>query len=186
MNDSARPDMKSNDEPLLVLRYERWKVALRVVSWAFAGAFLGFLWALVMNRTSGATLTFATILGGFSVLAVVFLAVNTLLFKEARLYSDRIVKIWRRFKPVEVRLANARLVGRRSWQIQCKTFYDRRPKEGRTREEVIYYDEKLMRAEDVREMNRLLAELSGRRIEEFEANRMILDPLVKEGNKASS
>jgi hypothetical protein len=183
MNDLVQSEMKSNDEPLFVVTYQTWKVTLRFLSWVFAGIFLGFLCGVAMERTQGFGFLLATILEILIVLAAIFLALNTLLFKEVRLYKDRIVKIWRCFRPVDVELADARLEGKRSWQIQCKTFYDRNVEKGQTQKRVVYYDEELMSKEDVGEMNRLLADLSGRRVEEFEVNKITMDPLVKEEKK---
>jgi hypothetical protein len=89
MNELAQPDMKSNDEPLFVLKYQGYKVTIRVLCWAFAGLFIGlFFFGVVMQRASGFEFLLAAILGPVVVVGAVAVIVQTAFFKEVRLYTD--------------------------------------------------------------------------------------------------
>jgi hypothetical protein len=44
----------------------------------------------------------------------------------------------------------------------------------------VQYDDSLAEKEEVRKMNSLLANISGRRVEEFEEKTITMDPLIKE------
>ena len=104
-----------------------------------------------------------------------FLA-DMLLFKEIRLYRDRIVKEWRLVGSRELDLAQAGLMsqGWSAWGIGAKCFF----KQGMSpiwrflmsvvHQIGITYKEHLADPKMVKQLNSLLAELSGRKIEEFE------------------
>jgi hypothetical protein len=102
--------------------------------------------------------------------------VDMLLFKEIRLYRDRIVKEWRLVGSRELDLADVGLMSQ-GWSamgIGAKCFF----KQGMgpfwrflmsfVHQIGITYKEHLADPKKVKQLNSLLAELSGRRIEEFE------------------
>jgi len=184
MNDSNQSEMKSDDELLFVVKYQSYKVFLRVVWCTLIGILTGLaVFATAMTEQFGFKVLFVIIVGSFGVGAAVFLVIDTILFNEVRLYSDRIVKIWKIIDPVEVRFENARLDGIWVPVGSRKRIFDINTSKLMAIIKGVCYDESLVETEDIGKMNSLLADLSGRRVEEFEQITITMDPLVKEGKR---
>jgi hypothetical protein len=88
---------------------------------------------------------------------------------------------------IEVKLANAKLTGYRRLGAGTKTFYNQESLPsfvlwallGTFFRGGICYTEHFADPKDVKELNRLLAELSGRKVEEFERSRILMPKLIK-------
>jgi hypothetical protein len=91
----AHSQVKSYDEPLFVLKYQKRKV---IPAFVLLLLFVGLitLMLLVAARVrSTAELIFVRSFGLLFLLAWGSFVAEMLLFKEIRLYRDRIVKVWR-------------------------------------------------------------------------------------------
>jgi len=181
MDDPAESQMKSHDEPLFVLKYQENKVTVRVLCWAFFVLFLCVLpaFAVAVQEGFGFSFLIAAIWLSFMVGLAAFMMIDIALFKEVRLYSDRIVKIWKYFGPVEVQFENAKFGVDRDFNQNVVTVLDRNANRLLLSIKGVQYDDSLADKEDVRKLNSFLAELTGRRVEEFEKTAITLDPLIK-------
>ncbi len=126
MSELAKSEMKSSDEPLFVLRYQKRKLILYVVAMLFLMAMIYFcLFVVVVSSI----LDFILAKLGGALLFFIFASflADMLLFKEIRLYRDRIVKEWRLVGSRELRLAEAGLMSQ-GWSemgIGAKCFFKR-------------------------------------------------------------
>jgi len=136
-----------------------------------------------MTEEFGFKVLFVIVVGSFGVGAAALLVIDIVLFNEVRLYSDRIVKIWKFLDPVEVRFVNARLDGIRVPVGSRRRIFDINTSRLMALIKGVCYDESLVDTEDVGKMNSLLADLSGRRVKEFEAAIIRINNLVKEEKK---
>jgi hypothetical protein len=117
-----------------------------------------------------------------------FLA-EMLLFKEIRVYRDRIVKEWRLVGSRELDLAEVGLISQSwgTWGIGAKCFFRKGMSPfGRWLMSFVHsigitYKEHLADQKKVKQLNSLLAELSGRKIEEFEQT-VTMERLIERGN----
>jgi hypothetical protein len=131
---------------------------------------------------------------GLCIVAPIFL--DILLFREVRLYKDRMVKIWNYIGKREIKLADARLLSIADYAIgdgrfklrsynKIMRFFDRRtnvawsymPCMG------VFYNEMPADQDDVKKLNTLPADLTGRKVEEFEQPRIRMDRLIQEGGR---
>ncbi len=161
-------------KPLFVLKYRAYKVVLRTV-W-FSGVAL-MMAAMAFGgdthriHTVSAFVAFVL----FKLVAVAALSLffywlfETLRFREVRIYADRIVKAWRWPGPVEreVHFATARYASMRMF-LSSKVFFDEDTNKYLRHFKGIFYDESLVDYEEVDKLNRVLADLSGRSVKDFE------------------
>jgi len=182
MPDYSEPQTTSHDEPLFVLKYRRGHVVFRIfclslivlvfsvilLGIAFAGKD-GFVFRLACE------LLFVLLLIYF-ILKLVGLA----LFKEIRLYEDRMVKVSKLTGDTEIRLAEARFQNASSAALRAKRLASRDTKWFLSPFKGIFYYEDLPDPKDAKKLNYLLAALSGKKIREFEEATTI-DALIKEG-----
>jgi len=157
---------------------------LRVVWCTLIGILTALaVFATAMTEEFGFKVLFVIVVGSFGVGAAALLVIDIVLFNEVRLYSDRIVKIWKFLDPVEVRFVNARLDGIRVPVGSRRRIFDINTSRLMALIKGVCYDESLVDTEDVGKMNSLLADLSGRRVKEFEAAIIRINNLVKEEKK---
>ena len=167
--------MKSSDEPLFVLNDQKRKLILYIVGGLFLMLMVYFfLFVVAVSSTLDLIITKLGALLWLFILAPIL--VDMLLFKEIRLYGDRIVKEWRLVGSRELDLAEVGLISQSwpTWGIGAKCFF----KQGMSpfwrlliavvHQIGITYKEHLADPTKVKKLNSLLAELSGRKIEEFE------------------
>jgi hypothetical protein len=193
---SEKPEMnpqsasgESSDEPLFVLKYRREKVMKILMPGLFPLALFGLAAFDVVDVPDRFLVRVAGIIGLF-IFVPYFL--ELLLFREVRLYKDRIVKIWNHIGNREVNLADARLlataddaigVGRFKLGPYSKTkrIFDRRTNVAWSYMPCIgvFYNEMLADQDDVKKLNTLLADLTGRKVEEFEQPRTRIDRLIQ-------
>ena len=105
------------------------------------------------------------------------------MIREIRVYKDRIVQVWWLLGSYELHLLHARLqvsAGRRGRVIALT---DRNVPHFRGFFKTVSYYDQLADPKDVKRLNLLLAELSGRKPEEFEQCGTIMDPLIRKEKK---
>lgn len=179
-------ERKSCDQPLLVLRYlkRRMIVPMMAVFILLPMEYYG-----LFVHVSRSTFELIMVKAG----AIIFLLIvlpalaDMLLFKEIRLYRDRIVKVWKLLGSREMHLAKVGLAYEtdRLFGVGKKRFFA----QGRNsvREWLlgtfhiagISYKEHFADRGQVKQLNALLAELSGRKVEEFEQTGT-MERLIKE------
>jgi len=114
-------------------------------------------------------------------LGAVSQVIDLVLFKEIRLYQDRIVKVWELLGQREIGLTNATLTDLSSDAFRSKRISNQTRRWLPGLFNGISYDEDLPDPEDVKKLNRLLAALSGRSVRELrESVRLVR--LIKEGH----
>jgi hypothetical protein len=126
------------------------------------------------------------------ILLMVPALIEMLLVKEIRLYRDRIVKEWKLIGRRELKLAKARLVSKNmpTLGIGAKHFYEQETHPGwhwlpdAPYKPGVFYGESFADRKKVKQFNSLLAELSGRKIEEFEQTGT-MERLLKRGEPQS-
>jgi hypothetical protein len=185
MEEQDKREMKLNDEPLFVLRYH---VFMRVSAIFICSFFIFFfgVCAFVLTARNTVQLLYQPVFGFLS-FWLAFQVIDLLLFGGIRLYRDRIVQNWRLIGSREIKLANARLRG--GYIIPGaggKSFFNKDTNEylgWLTRLfhlTGITYLEHLADPQDVKELNILLADLSGRKVEDFEGRKILMGNLIKE------
>lgn len=186
MNDRDPSEADSPNEPLFVLKYRAFMRAGIVFIFSFWIFFFGVC-TFVVPANGTIQLLYKPFFGFVSFI-LLFLVVELVLFREIRLYRDKIVKEWRLIGSKEIELANARLENCSRCGASTKLFSDQDSNSPNwlrllfpTR--VISYAEHFADPEDVKELNRLLADLSGRKVEEFEETAR-LKTLIKEQDEA--
>lgn len=172
-NDANPWDGASPDEPLLVVQYHGYKHVWRIIwpicpivvfggvaLWGDLGKDQHFVLSLLAH-------------GVFGILAIggIWMLIEALLFREIRLYRDRIALVRHLIGAVEVGLAEA------SYEAREVRIRYGRPKPvwickgdmniWRARFRGIFYERNLMAAKDLEVLNRLLAALTGRPVAEF-------------------
>jgi hypothetical protein len=183
--DSTTRNMPADSELLFVLRYRRNLRAGIIFMWTSLAIVLGVMVLVVPPK--GAKELAANVPVVYGVLMLLFNAIDLTLSNDIRLYRDRIVKRWTLLGEREVRLANAKLIGYSRLGGGAKTFYNQESYPsfvlwrllGTFFRGGVCYSETLADPKDVKELNRLLAELSGRKVEEFERPRISMPKLIK-------
>jgi len=178
--------VKSYDEPLFVLKYQKRKVILWVLFclWPiplFYYAFFVYVYRFPSNPV------FAMLWGLMYLFFCVPFVTEMVLFKEIRFYSDRIVKAWSLIGTKELELAQLGLGSRCSPQLGIggKYFFERGMNPSwRALAPYLYmigitYQESFADRRDVKQLNTLLAQLSGRKVEEFEQT-VTMGKLIKD------
>jgi hypothetical protein len=186
MDFQGKSSVKSNGEPLCVLTYRtHWKI-FTVFCVGFLVFFFGVSTFVLLARNTIHSL-YNPVMGFFFLLFASRL-IDILLFSEIRLYPDRMVKVWKLLGSKEIRLANARLRGGNMMGAGGKTLFNK--------DTNVYlgwllrlfhltgitYAEHFADPEAVKKLNTILADLSGRKVEDFEARRISMDKLI-EGDK---
>jgi hypothetical protein len=183
MNCPSESNSASCYEPLFVLKYRREKVIIRLLIFFLPFSFLGF----VLFHENPPLFYGALCVLALSISGCMFL--DILFFQEVRLYEDRMVKIWHFIGKREVRLADARLrctavaIGKAGPHNKYMCVSSRQTSLVWSSILGVTYDEKLADPDDVKKLNTLLANLTGRRVEEFESLRIRINGLVQEEGK---
>jgi hypothetical protein len=177
--------MKPHDEPLFVLRY-RWSMRAGLIS--IYALIIWFAWFVILAdpaKTYVDQLLFRPLLVFASLISLCQL-MDLLLFREIRLYRDRIVKVRKFIGSREMKLENARLeaVGLRN-DGSVKSFFGHNPSPCRRLLHALYpigairYFERLATPQDVEELTRHLAHVSGRNVDEFRGPHIEMSKLIK-------
>jgi hypothetical protein len=181
--------VQSYGDPLFVLKYQKRKVIPMAVLWLLLFGLLGTYGLFAHIGRSTFHLIFARSFGFMCLLICGAGVAEILLFKEIRLYRDRIVKAWRLIGTRELELAKAGLgsgmsisgYGTKSffeqgmspyWLVPMAFFHSMG----------ITYHEYFADERRVKRLNDLLAELSGRKIEEFD-KMGTMERFIKEDRK---
>jgi len=151
-----------NEEPLFVLKYRGDALVIRFV-WLLIFTPLCYFMAFG-PPASNFKILFAKIVMFLMGLWCTYLFIDFSLFKEIRLYRDRIVKVNKMIGIREVKLHEAKIVGN-NIMFGIKIFY----KDGtdwffRGQIKGVFYDDSAAKSEDCEKLNSLLAQLSGRNI----------------------
>jgi hypothetical protein len=188
MNDQDLSASDSRDQPLFVLKYRSSIRAGLVFSFGFL-IFFFWVFILILPAHSFMDKFFMKPFAGIISLPFLFQLIDLLLFKEFRLYRDRVVKVWKLLGSAEIRLANARLVGWGFSSLKVKYFSDhsRIPSHKWLQAlcpsrplRFVSYAEHYADPQDVEKLTKHLAELSGRKVEEFKAARIDMKRLIVE------
>gem|GEM_PF-2466967 len=175
----------NREEPLFVLRYQRRRMilpimfSLIIIPICVFGPFLAAesAFGFIMGM-AGAVITLLSFLPGVA---------DMLLLKEIRFYRDKIVKEWKFTRLRELELAEAGLSSKVSsaWGLGKKWFFEHGKNSAWERilsafffTTGISYQEHFADRRQVKQLNSLLAELSGRKIEEFEKSG-IMERLIR-------
>jgi len=186
------PIIDGRGEPLSVLRYSRWKVWLLTIIIIIEMGI--FAWILHLIASTNSNSVIAQVLESIILILViggVWRIIDIILFKELKLYQDRIIKESYLLGQKEVELEKAYID---RWQsvitgLTVRIYIKKSPlilKGG------VYFIEGLVNAKDRKTFYSILAELSGRQVEDF--TRKLIKPfevkyavwsekLIKGGNK---
>ncbi|MBI4964086.1 MAG: hypothetical protein HY913_12475 [Desulfomonile tiedjei] len=185
MKDNDKPESKSDDEPLFVLRYRKFHVLLRAFCFAVLALFLGGM-SFIPPYTGPLDLLFRPF-SVFLFLVFILSLIDLLLFKEVRLHKDRIVLVRRFTGQIGIDLGKLRLVNT-STGMARKSFF---------KQDASYllawifsvflfrgfsYYEDLADPQDARKLNAFLALMSGRKSTELNQPGMMFR-FIKEGAK---
>jgi hypothetical protein len=182
MSDNTELKTEPHDEPLCVLRYRGSRKFLLTIFSFFGSIFFG-IFALA---PIGGPIFYPvkTLLFGFMTILVVLRLIQLNYFKEIRLYNEKIVQVWRG-GTTEVFLANAGLKCAQTRLGNIKIIFDQEAKIYSGIRfpfffwKTVFYEEPWADPEDVRKINQLLADLSGRKVQDLEWSH---DKLIKVGN----
>lgn len=182
-SDPAYLEAVSTGEPLLVVRYHGYKHVLRICWILFSVMVLGglALWGNFAKRGGAQMGTIETIVLCSLVIVGVWYLFSLVLLDEIRLYKDRMVQTKKLIGDVEIMLADAgyassSIIGGRS---RPTSLFNRNTKnKWWARITGIRYDESLFPHGDAARLNRLLALLSGRSLDDFRGFSVKLPKLV--------
>ncbi|MFH1118124.1 MAG: hypothetical protein V1792_29735 [Pseudomonadota bacterium] len=181
-------DAAPHSEPLIEVRHHPVKYLWRMV-WVMPFALILFPWAMIWSLRLddpkhelvrlGETAAF-----GFLFITSWYLLIRTFVLDSIRLYNDRIVKVRKLFRNIEIDLASASYM---AFTVLLRLGYMRQVRVYRSdtspwitrRMEVITYEEHLMASKDVEKLHILLAALTGRKPEEFDEVSVDIKRLVK-------
>jgi uncharacterized membrane protein YuzA (DUF378 family) len=178
----AEIETTSSDQPLLVLRYRGHQRILRIVLYSFCILIFGFGLIVTFFESGTFVLTrliygvFAALLG----LGGIYALIEILLFKEIRLYNDRMAKEWHLIGTAEIGLKNATYNGRDYSFMGVRCLRNPNTRQYLNNFKIILFDQYMLAPKDLKELNRLLAKLSGRNVEEFEGDKVLFERLMKE------
>jgi len=165
-SDRKFPVIDGIGEPLSVLRYSRWKVWLLTIIIIMGMGI--FAWILYLIASANSNSVVAQVLESIILLLVIgssWRIIDIILFKEIKLYQDRIIKESYLLGEKEVELEKAYID---RWQsvitgLSVRIYIKKWPilKGG------VYFIEGLVNAKDRKTFYSILAELSGRQVEDF-------------------
>jgi hypothetical protein len=193
MNCRSESNSESSDEPLFVLKYRRGEVIKRLILVLFL--IMPLVWWISQHwNLHGPKETLWLIWVSFALFHLSFLFMDILLFRQVALYKTKIVKTWHFVGKIQIKLADAQLRCRAGYKIYTGIFdsgpfnrwmriYDRRTNVALSYIKAVCYDEKLADPEDVKKLNTLLADLTGRKVEELEQPRIRIDRLIEQGER---
>ncbi|MFA5846467.1 MAG: hypothetical protein WC855_06150 [Thermodesulfovibrionales bacterium] len=173
----------AGDEHLLfMLKYQPLRVAWRV----FMALAIVLPVGLILVVKGGASRTgfkfLLVVIGGSLIsFAAVFAIFDSLFSKEIRIYKDKIIKVWHLLGRREIELRNARLDGKKMVLVSTKTISNQDTK-FLANFRGIFYNEHLANQKDIKKLNGILAELTGRKSEDFEQSIIKFKKLIKEAN----
>jgi hypothetical protein len=183
-------ERESSDEPLFILKYRREKLIKRLMLFLCLLGLFGLGAFDVVDVTDRLLVRVAGVIG--LCISIPFF-LDLLLFREVRLHKDRMVKIWNFIGKREVKLADARLrcyavtnaIGRFRFGPSTKYMFVSARWTNVIWAEIvgISYDEMLADQDDVKKLNTLLADLTGRKVEEFEQPIIRIERLIEQEYK---
>lgn len=175
------------EEPLFVLRYRRGNVFATTLLFSVVTIPLSF--AIFITSLANFPEVMSLIgmaISALLILASIFRVLGDLFFKEIRLYKDRIVRVSKLIGAKEIKLVNADLLvdGRdvdvkRSTPVSKICIFEKATIPWPAQFRGIVYDDRFVNWEDGKRFKCLLAELSGRKMENFEQTMLFSEKLVK-------
>jgi hypothetical protein len=176
--------LSEGSEPLFVLKYRVFGRVLRAIAAILVLVFLGLFLVVIPTIGEFGVLRYFMELVCFAATLVFLLSLaETMLFREIRLYKDRIVKVRHLIGNLEIVFKDAALIGGNTGFSDNRVFHKKGTDPNRiwwVSLRYLYYDELMAARKDVTKMNTLLAELTNRDIREFQQKQISLDPLIKE------
>lgn len=172
--DDAASAVIAHEEPLFVLKYQKRRKVLYGLAFLFPLPMFYFIFFVSEPRSLGEIIAKWSSLY-LAVIGVAFLA-DMLLFREIRVYSGKIVKEWWLMGTREMKFADVGLMSQHmpTVGVGAKCFFEQGMRPYRRLLMAIFhsmgitYKEHLADRNKVKQLNILLAELSGRRLEEIE------------------
>lgn len=174
--------LKLHVDPLFVLKYKRSRVLLWLFIYAFYVLFFAIIALMPVGHKGEIALPALKILVCGSVsLVMLFQLIDLFLFREIRVYEDRIAKVWKWIGVKEIGLASAFLTESVPGGWRARTICPPDTKWYVRGIKGIFYYQDLADPRDIKRLNILLAYLSRRRIQEFE-DTTTTRRLIKDGN----
>jgi hypothetical protein len=172
-----KSEIRPDDEPLFVLKYASRRQIIMVLGYIVNVLIFAGIFSVISHQNAVAELFFKAF-AIFLLYIFIYTLFDTVLCSEIRLYGDRITKVWHLIGLREVRLEGAKLADHFYLGSCVKTIADRDANPNFLKYGAIFfpfskgisYNEMFALREDVDKMNELLAELSGRKVENFEGN----------------
>ncbi|MEW6352265.1 MAG: hypothetical protein AB1646_24710 [Thermodesulfobacteriota bacterium] len=197
LNDRKESSLQTTEAPLFVLKYRRWpraKLACYPLPFIYA---IGIQIAAVPTESQwGLVEILLRLVSSYGVVLLIAVSGEMVLFREIRVYRNRIVKAWIGLGEREVAWAHASLYG---YGIKESAIRLRWVCDGRIKIHPILnpglgtsflppfrgvlYDEGLADRDDATRLNALLAELSGRTVAEFQPLCFKMDRFIQEENR---
>jgi hypothetical protein len=184
MNCTSESKSDSCDEPLFVLKYRRGKVIWRLL--AFLPVLCIFGYGINALKDPHGLKEMFLLVGGVLSLFIYGLAFIDILFFEAvRVYSDRVVKIWKFIGERQIRFVDAQLRGAAGnlKYVIYKTIFHKQTNVIFSYILGVSYDEMLANPDDIQKLNTLLAALTARKVEEFEQPSVRIRKLIERETK---
>ena len=186
MNGQSKLALATQDEPLFVLKYRRSRVYVRLFIYSFFLLFFGLCALVPLEDKQGLVLPLlAKFVFGTLSLVFLFQLIDLLLFREVRLYQDRIVKAWKWIGAKEIKLENASLTSSIPGGRTARTICNHDTKWYLRGITGIFYHEDLADPKEVKKLNSLLVYLSGRALQEIEQLATV-KKLIKDGDSPRS
>jgi hypothetical protein len=178
--DDDKIDILFDDVPLYVLQYDGYKHAVRIGFLSFCVVFFAYVvYAALGMDVSAWAVVMVSGMAGVAFIWSAFLLIEALLFKEIHLYPDRMVKVRKLLGTREIGLAHARCVGGSGVLGSPRCLCKQGTGSWIGRLIGINYDEDLAADHDIAEMNGMLAELTGRRKQDFAGVSIDLNRLIE-------
>ena len=164
-----QPAIHSKHYPLFVLEYKAHRVFFRALIASFGFLLLGVFSVGIGSKpnlgygdiAAAIFLGLGSIFGGLAALELLF-------FKEIRLYSDRIVKEWKSLGELEVQLKDAKYYVGSTKLGLIVHISDQNRKRYSLTNILFTYSEYGADPADMKDLHRVMSELSGRKMEDFE------------------
>lgn len=184
VDDPINTETEAGDKPLFALRYRPYKLGLRFLVLMILGPLFGIgLFADFPGPSSLLSELFRRLVFGLGFGLAVYQFVDLLLFREIRLYKNRIVKLRALCRPIEVKLENARLGGLKFLLAGGRRVVSRDAGIISRNFGGLWWEENLVDPEQVKQFNMLLAKLSGRPLEDIKRLYISKQPLIEKEDK---
>jgi hypothetical protein len=170
---------QTSEAPLLVIKFRTFgQIVLGFFTLLLLFILLYCVFIIPVTATSLLQLVVEEILVIFVTLVIALFFLEQIIAREIRLYKDRIVQVWWVLGQYELFLRDAKLVDGPGYRGKTRILINRKTKFPLLHKGIWYFAP-LIDARDVDRLNRLLADLSGRDIKEFEQFSANMERLIQ-------